>query len=103
MAKNHFCKRNLLIYYISICLVCLGTFFYQPQIANAKMVNKSEASQKIDLKTVNPSQQEAQQLEELKASGDFGGPIPTEMMIVIVVVVTIFVGAVFYSQSTNKN
>ena len=101
--KSYFCKRNLLIYYISICLVCLGTFFYQPQITNAKMVNKSESSQKIDLKTFNPSQQEAQQLEELKASGDSEWPLPTEMMIVMVVIVTIFVGAVFYSQSTNKN
>jgi hypothetical protein len=67
------------------------------------MVNKSEASQKIDLKTVNPNQQETQQLEELKASGDSEWPLPTEMMIVMVVIVTIFVGAVFYSQSTNKN
>ena len=96
MAKSHFCRRNLLIYYISICLVCLGTFFYQPQIANAKMVNKSEASQKIDLKTFNPSQQEVQQLEELKASGDSEGILPTEMMITIVVVGVIFFGALLY-------
>ena len=98
MVKSHFCRRNLLIYYISICLVCFGTFFYQPQIANAKMVNKSEASQKIDLETFKPSQQEAQQLEELKASGDFGGPIPTEMMIVIVVVGVIFFGVAIYQN-----
>jgi hypothetical protein len=96
MAKSHFCRRNLLIYYISICLVCLGIFFYQPQIANAKMVNKSEASQKIDLKTFNPSQQEVQQLEELKASGDSEGILPTEMMITIVVVGVIFFGALLY-------
>jgi hypothetical protein len=96
MAKSHFCRRNLLIYYISICLVCLGTFFYQPQIANAKMVNKSEASQKIDLKTFNPSQQEVQQLEELKASGDSEGILPTGMMITIVVVGVIFFGALLY-------
>ena len=96
MAKSHFYRRNLLIYYISICLVCLGTFFYQPQIANAKMVNKSEASQKIDLKTFNPSQQEVQQLEELKASGDSEGILPTGMMITIVVVGVIFFGALLY-------
>ena len=96
MAKSHFCRRNLLIYYISTCLVCLGIFFYQPQIANAKMVNKSEASQKIDLKTFNPSQQEVQQLEELKASGDSEGILPTGMMITIVVVGVIFFGALFY-------
>ena len=96
MAKSHFCRRNLLIYYISICLVCLGIFFYQPQIANAKMVNKSEASQKIDLKTFNPSQQEVQQLEELKASGDSEGILPTGMMIPIVVVGVIFFGALLY-------
>jgi hypothetical protein len=96
MAKSHFCRRNLLIYYISICLVCLGTFFYQPQIANAKMVNKSEASQKIDLKTFNQSQQEVQQLEELKASGDSEGILPTGMMITIVVVGVIFFGALLY-------
>ena len=96
MVKSHFCRRNLLIYYISICLVCLGTFFYQPQIANAKMVNKSEASQKIDLKTFNPSQQEVQQLEELKASGDSEGILPTGMMITIVVVGVIFFGALLY-------
>jgi hypothetical protein len=96
MAKSHFCRRNLLIYYISICLVCLGIFFYQPQIANAKMVNKSEASQKIDLKTFNPSQQEVQQLEELKASGDSEGILPTGMMITIVVVGVIFFGALLY-------
>jgi len=99
MVKSHFCRRNLLIYYISICLICLGTFFYQPQIANAKMVNKSEASQKIDLKTINPSQQEAQQLEELKASGDSGGPIPIEMMIVVVVIGVIFFGVTFYRDA----
>ena len=102
MVKNQICRRNLLIYYISICLVCFGTFFYQPQIANAKMVNKSEASQKIDLKTVNPSQQEAQQLEELKASGGSEGIFPTEMWIAIVVIVTIIVGAKCYSENTNK-
>ena len=96
MAKSHFCRRNLFIYYISICLVCLGTFFYQPQIANAKMVNKSEASQKIDLKTFNQSQQEVQQLEELKASGDSEGILPTGMMITIVVVGVIFFGALLY-------
>jgi len=96
--KSYFCRRNLLIYYISICLVCLGTFFYQPQIANAKMVNQSEASQKIDLKTFNPSQQEAQQLEELKASGDSLGPLSTEMTIVLGVVVAIFLAVVIYHE-----
>lgn len=101
MAKNHFCKRNLLIYYISICLVCLGTFFYQPQIANAEMVNKSEASQRIDLKTYNPSQQDAQQLEELKASGDSLGPLSPELTIVLGVVVAIFLAVVIYHEHYN--
>ena len=99
MAKNHFCRRNLLIYYISICLVCLGTFFYQTQIANAKMVNKSEASQKIDLKTFTPSQQEAQQLEELKASGDSLGPLSPEMTITLGVIVVIFLTVVIYQEN----
>jgi hypothetical protein len=98
MVKSHFCRRNLLIYYISICLVCLGTFFYHPQITNAKMVNKSEASQKIDLKTVNPSQQEAQQLEELKASGGSEGATLNEIMIVALVIGVIFLGFSFYND-----
>ena len=98
MVKSRFCRRNLLIYYISICLVCLGTFFYQPQIANAKMVNKSEASQKIDLKTYHPSQQEAQQLEELKASGDSMVSLSTEVTIVLGVVVAIFLAVVIYHE-----
>ena len=99
MVKSYFCRRNLLIYYISICLVCLGTFFYQPQIANAKMVNKSEASQKIDLKTFNPNQQEAQQLEELKASGDSMVSLSTEVTIVLGVVVAIFLAVVIYQEN----
>ena len=99
--KSIFCRRNLFIYYISICLVCLGTFFYQPQIANAKMVNKSEASQKIDLETVNPNQQETQQLQELKARGDSLGPLSTEMTIILGVVVVIFLAGLIY-QENNK-
>lgn len=99
--KSNFCRRNLFIYYISICLVCLGTFFYQPQIANAKMVNKSEASQKIDLETVNPNQQETQQLQELKARGDSLGPLSTEMTIILGVVVVIFLAGLIY-QENNK-
>jgi hypothetical protein len=102
MVKSNFCRRNFLIYYISICLVCLGTFFYQPQIANAKMVNKSESSQKIDLKTFNPSQQEAQQLEELKASGEFWSEIPTNIMITVAVIGAIFFGVLFYQEVKPK-
>jgi len=100
--KSHFCRRNFLIYYISTCLVCLGTFFYQPQITNAKMVNKSEASQKIDLKTFNPSQQEAQQLEELKASGDSESTFPsTELIITIVVIGVIWFGYSCYRDNSK--
>ena len=99
MVKNHFCRRNVLIYYISICLVCLGTFFYQPQIANAKMVNKSEASQNIDLKTYNPSQQEAQQLEELEASGDSLGPLSPELTIIAGVILAIFLAVIIYEEN----
>ena len=99
--KNYFCIRNVLLYYISICLVCLGAFFYQPQIANAKMVNKSEASQSIDLKTYNPTQQEAQQLEELKASGDSLGPLSPELTIVAGVILTILLAVIIYREHYN--
>jgi hypothetical protein len=101
MVKNHFCGRNVLIYYISICLVCLGTFFYQPQITNAKMVNKSEASQNIDLKTFDQNQQETQQLEELKASGDSLGPLSPEVTIIAGVVLTIFLALIIYHEHYN--
>ena len=90
---------GVLLHFYSSC--SLGTFFYQPQIANAKMVNQSEASQKIDLKTFNPSQQEAQQLEELKASGDALGPLSTEVTIVLGVVVAIFLAVVIYHEHYN--
>jgi hypothetical protein len=102
MMKSNFCRRNFLIYYISTCLVCLGILFYQPQIANAKMVNKSDSSQKIDLKTFNPSQQEANQLEELKACGDSGGTFfSTEVMVTIVVIGAIIFGYSMY-QGLSK-
>jgi hypothetical protein len=102
MMKSHFCRRNFLIYYISICLVYLGIFIYQPQIANAKMVNKSDSSQKIDLTTFNPNQQEAQQLEELKASGDSDGTsFSNEVIITIVVIGVIFFGYSIYRDNSK--
>ena len=96
--KNHFFIRNILLYYISFCLICLGTFFYQPQIANAKMVNKSEASQRIDLKMYNPSQQEAQHLEELKASGDALYPLSSELTIIAGVILAFFLAVRIYNE-----
>lgn len=63
------------------------------------MVNKSEASQKIDLETVNQNQQEKHQLEELKARGDGLGPLSTEMTIIFGVVVVIFLAGLIYQEN----
>ncbi len=87
----------------TVMVVCLlGTFVYQPQFAYAKMVNKSEASQNIDLEAYKPSQQEAQQLEELRAGGESdGGSAVITIVAVVIVIGLVYIG--WYAIANDKH